>query len=88
MGLPSQLGSGQRPTLRDRLLCFYAANPDETLTLADIESKFGYARNTVKASVMHMRRAELLAKVETGKKTAPSVLSAGPALLEMIGVTK
>lgn len=36
MSQPSRLGAGHRPTLRDRLIAFFATNPDELLTLADI----------------------------------------------------
>ena len=70
--------------LRDQVLVFFARNPDEALMLSDIEAKFAVHRSTAQQCVRHMAKAGLVSKAQ-GKKTAPLVVSAGPALLAMVG---
>lgn len=44
-------------SLPNKLRAYFAANPDEELTLSDICTKFGYSMKTVDASLRRMRNA-------------------------------
>ena len=81
---PNQLGSGNRPRLRDKLVAFFAVNPDEQLSLSDVVTKFGVDHSTAQQAVLHMRAAGLLADVQAAK-SKPLVVTVGPALREVIG---
>ena len=72
--------------LRDRLVAYFAANPDESLTIEDVQAKFGAPYKTVRGVADHMRDVGLLAsersKTDLG---APLVLTIGPELAAMVG---
>ena len=75
--------------LRDRLVAYFASNPDDALMIADIETKFGAPYDTVRSVVDYMREVGLLVseRSDTGSG-APLVLTIGPELAAMIGRTK
>lgn len=72
--------------LRDRLVAYFAANPDESLTIADVNAKFDATYDTIRSVVDHMRDVGLLESTrgETGLG-APLVLTIGPELAAMVG---
>lgn len=72
--------------LRDRLVAFFAANPEDELTIADIEVKFGAPYQTTRGVVDNMRRVGLLASVRSKHDAgAPLILTIGPELAAMVG---
>lgn len=72
--------------LRDRLVAYFAANPDESLTIADVQAKFGAPYETIRSVADYMRDVGLLqsTRSETGSG-APLVLTIGPELAAMVG---
>lgn len=71
-------------TLRERVLMFFARNPDEELSTHDIMEKFGILHSkSVKKGLMYAVDQALLERRWTLGSVA--VYSAGPALLAEVG---
>lgn len=75
---------GHSVMVRDMLVAFFAANPDELLSVADAVAKFGVNAHTVHAAVHRMRKTGLL-RAEGHGRTAPKVLGSGPELDRLLG---
>lgn len=70
-----------------RVLLFFAANPDECLTTADVAAKAGVEQCSVRALMQHRVETGLLARTST--RTGPGAMTtytAGPELLRAIGL--
>ena len=77
---------GHAITLRDRLVAYFAANPDDELTFADIAVKFSVPVGTARGSIGSLRKVGLLDAVRTsGLRGGPLTYRIGPNLARMIG---
>jgi hypothetical protein len=77
---------GHAITLRDRLVAFFAANPDDELTFADVVVKFSVPVGTARGSIDSLRKVGLLDAVRTsGLRGGPLTYRIGPELARMIG---
>ncbi len=77
---------GPAITLRDRLVAYFAANPDDELSLADVLVKFSVPVNTARGSIDSLRKVGLLDAVRIrGVRGAPLAYRIGPELARMIG---
>jgi hypothetical protein len=72
-------------TLVDRVVVFFARNPEESLSSQDVSVKFGVALEDVYFSLRHAVEDERLKKEISGSRANGAVYSAGPALLTTIG---
>lgn len=72
-------------TTRDRLLVFFACNPDEELTCRDMQAKFDTTYDAVWSCLNAMARADLVVfRVESDDPRGRRYFSAGPALKDML----
>lgn len=79
---------GPKIMLRDKLVAYFAANPEDELTLADISVKFNAPPLTARDSVVNLRKAGLLATRRSPRGAgAPIIISIGPSLASVIGRT-
>ncbi len=77
---------GPSITTRDRLVAYFAANPDDELMFADVILKFAVPVNTARGSIDSLRKAGLLDAVRISKlRGAPLAYRIGPELARMIG---
>lgn len=76
---------GKHILLRDRLVAFFAANPDDSLTIEDIQNKFDVPYQTVRGVTDHMRDVGLLAPARNNKG-ARLTITIGPELTSMLGI--
>ena len=77
---------GHAITLRDRLVAFFAANPDDELTISDVLVKFDVPIQTARGSICSLRKVGLLDAVRTsGLRGGPLTYRIGPELARMIG---
>lgn len=77
---------GHSITTRDRLVAYFAANPDDELTFADVLVKFAVPVNTARGSIDNMRKAGLLDAVRiSGLRGAPLAYRIGPELARLVG---
>ncbi len=77
---------GHAITLRDRLVAFFAANPDDELTISDVLVKFDVPIQTARGSIFSLRKVGLLDAVRTsGLRGGPLTYRIGPELARMIG---
>lgn len=73
-------------SLSTRVLIFFSACPDETLTTGDIGAKFDCAQDRVSETLRGMLNAGLLKRVSVGRGAGNySVYGAGHRLLAEIG---
>ena len=72
-----------RITTRERLCIYFTANPDEALTLRDIQVRFDLkSYRKVQETALYMERAGLLSRERHAHE--PSMMTAGPELLREI----
>ncbi len=75
--------SGHRfQSLSFRTCIFFARNPDEWLTSADVADKYGVPSNTVSQTLQYSVESGLLRRETVANK---SVYTAGPTLRELVG---
>ena len=77
---------GPSITLRDRLVAYFAANPEDELTISDVFVKFDVPIQTARGSIFSLRKVGLLDAVRiSGLRGAPLAYRIGPELARMIG---
>lgn len=72
--------------LVDRVLVFFARHPEEVLSTTDVSIKFDVSQEEVRTCLRHAVEDGRIAKQSKGRGPHPVVYSAGPVLLQMIGV--
>jgi Fic family protein len=66
-----------------KAVAFFAANPDELLTVKDASAKFGIGIDTIRSAMYRLVQEGVLESKDIGE--THQVYTAGPHLLRMIG---
>ncbi len=73
-------------TLRQRILLYFMANPDEQLLVPDVVVKWGVETTMASAVLLSMAKDDLLSRTQAKTRGLPWTYFAGPVMKQALGL--